>query len=63
MKLVTIEYSEFKRLVAQEVHLKARVAELENEVDDLEAKNYFLENELESHQTLEDDEEEELLDE
>lgn len=61
MKLVTIEYSEFKRLIAQEVHLKARVAELEDEVDDLEAKVHYLENELESHQTLED-EEEELLD-
>lgn len=36
MKLVTIDYLEFKRLVGQEIRLKERIAELEDEIEGLE---------------------------
>ncbi|ELJ9288499.1 hypothetical protein RT939_001265 [Staphylococcus pseudintermedius] len=71
MELVTIHYTEFKRLVAQELRLKERVAELEEEVsalkadvDDLIDENEHLEKQVKLLSVLEDDdEEEELLDE
>ncbi|MBA8772087.1 hypothetical protein [Staphylococcus coagulans] len=46
MELVTIDYAEFKRLVAQEVWLKARIAELEDDIEYLDDKARRLENEL-----------------
>ncbi|NHA37095.1 hypothetical protein C1O33_10145 [Staphylococcus schleiferi] len=71
MELVTIHYTEFKRLVAQESRLKDRVAELEEEVSALKAdvdnlidENEHLEKQVKLLSVLEDDdEEEELLDE
>ncbi|MBU3873828.1 hypothetical protein [Staphylococcus coagulans] len=69
MELVTIHYTEFKRLVAQESRLKDRAAELEEEVSDLKAdvnelidENEHLEKQAKLLSVLEDDEEE-LLDE
>lgn len=46
MKLVTIDYLEFKRLVGQEIRLKERIAELENEIEGLEYENHRLKMEL-----------------
>ncbi|EGQ3092892.1 hypothetical protein SGI57_000949 [Staphylococcus pseudintermedius] len=46
MKLVTIDYLEFKRLVGQEIRLKERIAELEDEIEGLEYENHRLKLEL-----------------
>ncbi|EGQ1594215.1 hypothetical protein ACEUW8_09130 [Staphylococcus pseudintermedius] len=46
MKLVTIDYLEFKRLVGQEIRLKERIAELEDEIEGLEYENHRLKMEL-----------------
>lgn len=42
MKLVTIDYLEFKRLVGQEIRLKERIEELEDEIEGLEYENHRL---------------------
>ncbi|MBT2818529.1 hypothetical protein [Staphylococcus coagulans] len=46
MQLVTIDYAEFKRLVSQEVRLKVRISDLEDEIEYLDSKARRLENEL-----------------
>ncbi|EGQ3294303.1 hypothetical protein G5I91_001974 [Staphylococcus pseudintermedius] len=58
MKLVTIDYVEFKRLVGQEIRLKVRIAELEDEIEGLEYDNHRLKMELfeERNQLIEEDE-------
>ncbi|WP_280954575.1 hypothetical protein [Staphylococcus coagulans] len=44
MELVTIHYSEFKRLVSQELRLKDRVAELEEELILLKEKEALIDD-------------------
>ncbi|HDT9086086.1 hypothetical protein RNS76_07325 [Staphylococcus pseudintermedius] len=55
---IMIPYTELKHLISQEVRLKNRVAELEDEIEGLEYDNHRLKMELfeERNQLIEEDE-------